>query len=55
MHLAAALGVPCISLFSAASDPSLTAPRTPDGSWPIVLRSANLQDLPVAQVLASLP
>lgn len=55
MHLAAALGVPCISLFSAASDPSLTAPRSPDGGWPIVLRSANLQDLPVAQVLASLP
>ncbi len=55
MHLAAALGVPCISLFSAASDPALTAPRTPDGAWPIILRAPNLRDLPVAQVLASLP
>ncbi len=55
MHLAAALGVPCISLFSAASDPALTAPRTPDGGWPIILRAPSLQDLPVAQVLASLP
>lgn len=55
MHLAAAVGARCISLFSAASDPALTAPRTPDGGWPIILRAANLQDLPVAQVLAALP
>ena len=55
MHLAAAVGTSCISLFSAASDPALTAPRYPDGGWPTILRSPNLQDLPVAQVLAALP
>jgi ADP-heptose:LPS heptosyltransferase len=55
MHLAAALGTPCLSLFSAASDPALTAPRMPDGGWPTILRAPNLQDLPVAQVLAALP
>jgi ADP-heptose:LPS heptosyltransferase len=55
MHLAAALGVPCVSLFSAASNPALTAPRGPDGAWPITLRRKSLADLPVAQVLAALP
>jgi len=55
MHLAAALGTRCVSLFSAASDPVLTAPRSPDGGWPTILRAPNLQDLPVAQVLAALP
>ena len=55
MHLAAALGVPCISLFSAASEPARTAPRYPDGGWPVILRAPSLQELPVAQVLALLP
>lgn len=55
MHLAAALGVPCISLFSAASDPALCAPRTPDGGWPEILRAPSLHALPVAQVQAALP
>lgn len=55
MHLAAALGVPCISLFSAASDPAKTAPRYPDGGWPCILRAPSLAELPVAQVLAALP
>ena len=56
MHLAAALNIPSIVLFSGASDPALTAPRYPDGGWPIhPPRAAALQDLPVAQVLASLP
>lgn len=55
MHLAAALGVPCISLFSAASEPARTAPRYPDGGWPTILRAPTLQELPVAQVLAHLP
>ncbi|MGE4481633.1 glycosyltransferase family 9 protein [Acidocella sp.] len=55
MHLAAALGVPCISLFSAASEPARTAPRYPDGGWPVILRAPTLQELPVAQVLAHLP
>jgi ADP-heptose:LPS heptosyltransferase len=55
MHLAAALGIPGIVLFSGASDPALTAPRYPDGAWPIVLSAPALPDLPVAQVLAALP
>jgi ADP-heptose:LPS heptosyltransferase len=55
MHLAAALGVPSVVLFSAASDPAVTAPRMPDGGWPGILRAADLSDLTVAQVLAALP
>jgi ADP-heptose:LPS heptosyltransferase len=55
MHLAAALGVPSLVLFGGASDPALTAPRYPDGGWPVILREANLQDLPVAKILAALP
>ena len=55
MHLAAAVGCPCVVLFSGDSDPARTAPRGPGGTWPIVLRSADLADLPVARVAASLP
>jgi len=55
MHLAAALGIPNLVLFSAASDPALTAPRYPDGAWAAVLRVPSLQNLPVAQVLQALP
>ncbi len=55
MHLAAALGVPSVVLFSGASDPALTAPRYPDGGWPMILRAGKLADLPVATVLSSLP
>ncbi|MFN3520645.1 MAG: glycosyltransferase family 9 protein [Phenylobacterium sp.] len=47
LHLAAAAGAPTIVLFSAASDPDLSAPR----GHVAVLRSADLADLPVAQVL----
>ena len=54
MHLAAAMGCRCIVLFSGESDPALTAPRGPDGSWPTVLREPNLADLPVARVAAAL-
>ena len=54
-HLAAALGVKTIVLFSAASDPALTAPRYPDGAWPTILSAPALSDLTVAQVLGSLP
>jgi len=54
MHLAAALGTKSVVLFSAASDPALTAPRYPDGTLPVILRAASLQDLPVAEVLAAL-
>ncbi|HTJ89547.1 MAG TPA: glycosyltransferase family 9 protein [Acidocella sp.] len=55
MHLAAALGTKSVVLFSGASDPKLTAPRYPDGGWPVILREARLADLPVAQVRAALP
>ena len=55
MHLAAALGTKSVVLFSGASDPKLTAPRYPDGGWPVILRAARLADLPVAQVRAALP
>ncbi len=55
MHLAAALGIRSLVLFSAASNPALTAPRYPDGAWPIILSAQALSDLPVAQILAALP
>ena len=53
MHLAAAMGAPCVVLFSADSDPVLTAPRTPGGGWPTILRRDNLADLPLATVAAA--
>ena len=55
MHLAAAVGCPSIVLFSADSDPALTAPRGPGGSWPVVLREPDLADLPVPRVAGALP
>jgi len=55
MHLIAMAGCPCLVLFSADSDPDLTAPRGPDGEWPTVLREAVLADLPVDRVAAHLP
>jgi ADP-heptose:LPS heptosyltransferase len=55
MHLAAAIGCRCVVLFSAASDPALTAPRGPGGAWPTVLRVPDLADLPVARVVEVLP
>lgn len=55
MHLAASVGCPCVVLFSADSDPALTAPRGPGGSWPVVLREPDLADLPVARVAGALP
>ncbi len=54
MHLAAAMGCPCVVLFGPASDPALTAPRGPGRSWPTVLRVAELADLPVDRVAAAL-
>ena len=50
MHLAAASGCRCVVLFSAASDPALTAPRGPDGGWPRLLRVPDLVQLPVEEV-----
>lgn len=48
MHLLAAAGAPALTLFSAASDPALTAPR---GLRANVLRRADLADLQVSEVL----
>ena len=50
-HMAAALGVPTIALFSADSDPALTQPR----GTVTVLAAPDLADLPVARVVAALP
>ncbi len=49
-HLAAALGVPTIALFSADSDPALTRPR----GDVTVLAAPDLADLPVARVAEAL-
>jgi ADP-heptose:LPS heptosyltransferase len=51
IHMTAAAGCPTIVLFSAASDPSLTAPR---GTEIEVLRRDNLADLSVESVAAAL-
>ena len=50
-HLAAALGIPTIALFSGESDPALTAPR----GRVTVLAAADLADLPAERVAAVLP
>jgi ADP-heptose:LPS heptosyltransferase len=54
MHVAAAVGCRSVVLFSAESDPCLTAPRGPDGGWPTVLRVDDLADLSVDRVAAAL-
>ncbi len=54
-HLAAALGVPTIALFSADSDPALTRPRAPAGREVTVLAEPDLADLTLARVAAALP
>ena len=50
MHLVAVAGCPATVLFSAVSDPALCAPR---GAAVAVLRTPDLADLPVEDVLAS--
>ncbi len=50
-HLAAALGIPTLALFSGDSDPALTRPRGDVR----VLASADLADLTLEQVAAALP
>lgn len=52
MHLIVAAGCPATLLYSAESDPALTAPRGPRVA---ILRRADLADLAVAEVAASLP
>jgi ADP-heptose:LPS heptosyltransferase len=51
MHLLAAAGCKATVLYSAASDPALTAPR---GTGVVVLRRSDLADLAVAEVAATL-
>ena len=53
MHVAASVGCPCVVLFSADSDPALTAPRGPGGSWPVVVRAADLAGLAVEDVVVA--
>jgi len=52
MHLIATAGCPSITLFSRDSDPLLCAPG---GPWTRVLQRPDLADLPVEDVLQSLP
>lgn len=52
MHLIVAGGAAATVLYSAASDPDLTAPR---GARVTILRRADLGDLPVEEVAATLP
>ncbi|MBB3174281.1 ADP-heptose:LPS heptosyltransferase [Endobacter medicaginis] len=52
MHLAAQMGTRCLTLFSSASDPALSAPVGPDPARLAVLREAVLADLPVGRVCA---
>ncbi|GAB0119556.1 glycosyltransferase family 9 protein [Acidisoma sp. 7E03] len=54
MHLAAAMGCFCVTLFSFASDFNRTQPRGPEGQRYVVLREDNLAELPVDDVLAAL-
>ncbi len=51
MHLAAAMGTPCVVLFSADSDPALTRPR----GQVTVISAPDLADLPVQRVAEALP
>jgi len=51
MHLFAVAGAPCLVLFSAASDPTLCAPR---GQQVRVIRSSKLEDVSVEEVLGAL-
>jgi len=51
MHLAVVGGAPATVLYSAASDPALTAPR---GPGVVILRRGDLADLPVDEVVATL-
>ncbi len=52
MHLAAAMGTRCLVLFSAKSDPALTAPRGPDPQSVTILQVRDLATMPVSDVVA---
>jgi ADP-heptose:LPS heptosyltransferase len=53
MHIAASVGCPSVVLFSADSNPDMTAPRLPGGGWPVVLRRPDLAQLDVDSVIAA--
>ena len=55
MHLAAAIGCPCVVLFSAASDPALTAPRGPAAAGPPCCARPIWLTCRVDRVAAALP
>lgn len=55
IHVAAAVGCPCIALFSARSNPGHAAPRGPVPGSVTVLREPDLADLALERVAASLP
>jgi ADP-heptose:LPS heptosyltransferase len=52
MHLIAAVGCPCLTLFSAASDPAKIGPR---GKNVTILRRPQLGELSLSDVVAALP
>ncbi|GAB0114115.1 glycosyltransferase family 9 protein [Acidisoma sp. C75] len=54
MHLAAAMGCTCLTLFSYASDFNRTQPRGPEGQSFLILREDNLADLSLDEVLTAL-
>ena len=54
MHLAAQMGTRCLTLFSSASDPALSAPVGPDPARLAVLREGVLADLPADRVCAEI-
>ena len=55
MHLAAASAALVWCCSPRASDPALTAPRGPGGTWPVLLREPDLSGLAVERVAAALP
>ncbi len=55
MHVFAAMGAPSLVLFSAAGVPAQAAPRGPGGAFARYVQVANLDLLPVDQVVAALP
>ena len=52
MHLAALSGTACLVLFGPDSDPSITAPRGPNGEWLAILNTTALAALDADEVSA---
>ena len=51
VHVACAAGGPTVALFSRLSSREEAAPRGPGGEWSVVLKEADLADLPVERVM----